>query len=124
MTISEQFIIKTKANYPGMKTFATGMSLGGAVVFDVLLKVPNLVDGAILLNPSIRENSVHHPLLKKLAILFSIVFPYQKLLKQSGRNGSKYKLNHYIKKDPYIYGGRLYPKTVQEVMLAIGRIRH
>jgi pimeloyl-ACP methyl ester carboxylesterase len=30
------------------------MSLGGAVAFSILIKHPNLVDGAILLSPSIR----------------------------------------------------------------------
>ena len=81
-----------KNKYEGVKVFTAGMSLGGAVTFNILLKNPNFVNGAIFLSPSIRENTLHYPLLKKLTILFSTVFPYRQLLRQTGRNGSKYKL--------------------------------
>ena len=66
---------------------------------------------------------MHHPILKKFTLLFSMVFPYQQLLKQSGRLGTKYSLNDYSKKDPHIYHGRLYPKSVQELLLAMGQTR-
>jgi hypothetical protein len=55
---------------------------------------------------------MHYPILKKLTVMLSMVLPYQKLLKQNGRNGSKYRLDKYSKNDPYLYHGRLYPKTV------------
>ena len=54
MATSEQHIIKVKAKYPNLKVFSAGMSLGGAVTFNILLKNPNLVEGAIFLSPSIR----------------------------------------------------------------------
>lgn len=90
-----------------------GMSLGGAVAFHISVRNPKLANGLILLSPSIRENTMHYPLLKKLTVLLSLFLPYQKLLKSSARNGSKYKLDDYSKKDPYIYHGRLWAKTVQ-----------
>jgi hypothetical protein len=91
----------------------SGMSLGGAVAYHISLKNPNFVAGNIFFSPSIRENSRHFPILKKLTLLLSFILPYQKLLKQSGRNGSKMKFDNYIAKDPYLYHGRLYAKTVQ-----------
>jgi alpha-beta hydrolase superfamily lysophospholipase len=99
------------------------MSLGGAVTFNVLLKQPNLVNGAVFLSPSIRENNSHFPIMKKLIFLLSNLFPYQQLLKQTGRNGSKYHLDHYSRTDPYLYHGRLYAKTVQEMLLAMAHTR-
>lgn len=99
------------------------MSLGGAVAFHILLKHPALVNGAIFLSPSIRENKMHFPLLKKMTFLLSLVMPYQKLLKQTGRNGSKYYLDHYSRTDPFLYHGRLYPKTVKEILLAMGQTK-
>jgi hypothetical protein len=56
---------------------------------------------------------MHYPLLKKLTVLLSFVMPNQQLLKANGRNGSKYRLDDYSKKDPYLYQGRLWAKTVQ-----------
>jgi hypothetical protein len=56
---------------------------------------------------------MHYPFLKKLTLMLSAVAPYQQLLKSSARNGSKYKLDDYSKKDPYIYHGRVWAKTVQ-----------
>lgn len=100
------------------------MSLGGAVAFNILLKHPNLVDGAIFLSPSIRENKLHYPLLKKMTFLLSLVMPYQQLLRQTGRNGSKYELCMYSKNDPFLYHGRLYPKTVREILLAMGKTKN
>jgi hypothetical protein len=55
---------------------------------------------------------MHFPLLKKLTILLSMFLPYQQLLKQTGRNGSRYKLDTYSDNDPFLYHGRLYPRTV------------
>lgn len=54
VTSSEQYIIKAKNKYSGLKIFTAGMSLGGAVTFNVLIKQPSLVDGAIFLSPSLR----------------------------------------------------------------------
>jgi pimeloyl-ACP methyl ester carboxylesterase len=89
------------------------MSLGGAVAFSILLKNPQIVNGCVFLSPSIRENPLHYPLLKKMTFLLSLAMPYKQLMKQTGRNGSKYALCHYSKTDPYLYHGRLYPKTVR-----------
>jgi alpha-beta hydrolase superfamily lysophospholipase len=102
-----------KTKYPNLKIFMCGMSLGGAVAFNISVRSPKLANGLILLSPSIRENSMHYPLLKKFTVLLSLFLPYQRLLKSSARNGSKYKLDDYSKKDPYLYHGRLWAKTVQ-----------
>ncbi len=76
-----------------MKVFLGGMSLGGAISFHISVKNPKLTNGIIMLSPSIRENSQHYPLLKKLTLLISFALPNQQLLAASSRNGSKYKLN-------------------------------
>lgn len=112
-----------KAKYPNLKIFMCGMSLGGAIAFNISIKNPKLANGLILLSPSIRENTMHYPLLKKLTILLSFFLPYQRLLKSSARNGSKYKLDDYSKKDPYIYHGRLWAKTIQEILFGMGRTK-
>lgn len=51
---AEQYVIKMKSKYPNTKIFLSGMSLGGAVAFNILLQHPHLVHGAIFLSPSIR----------------------------------------------------------------------
>lgn len=121
ISVSEQFTIKMKTKYPNLKIFLCGMSLGGAVAFNISIKNPKLANGLILLSPSIRENKMHFPLLKKLTVLLSFIAPNLKLLKSNGRNGSKYKLDDYSKKDPYIYHGRLWVKTVQEILFGIAK---
>ena len=123
MTTSEQYIIKIKSKYPDLKVFLSGMSLGGAVAFHIALKNPNIARGVILLSPSIRENSQHYPLLKKLTLLLSLFLPYQQLLRQTGRNGSRYRLDNYSKNDPYLYHGRLYPKTVRVLLSMMAQTR-
>jgi alpha-beta hydrolase superfamily lysophospholipase len=47
-------VIKTKNKYSNLKIFMCGMSMGGAVAFNVSLKNSNLVDGNIFMSPSIR----------------------------------------------------------------------
>ena len=66
------------------------MSLGGTITFNMANEYPKIIDGAILLNPSLRLNKMHLPFIKKLAFLASLVLPNIRLLKQSGRNSSKY----------------------------------
>lgn len=51
---AEQFIIRVKRKYPHDKIFLSGMSLGGAIAFKILLKHPQIVNGCIFLSPSIR----------------------------------------------------------------------
>lgn len=114
---------KTKAKYPGVKVFVCGMSMGGAVAFNLSIKQPSLVSGNIFLSPSIRENHMHFPFMKKMTLLLSYLLPKQQLLKSNGRNGSKYLLDEYNKKDPYIYHGRLWVKTVQEIIFAMAKIK-
>jgi len=116
-------VIKIKNRYPGLKIFMCGMSMGGAVAFNISIKSPNLVDGVILLSPSIRENKMHFPILKKMTLLLSLIIPSARLLKSNGRNGSKYLLDDYSKKDPYIYHGRLWAKTVQQIMYGMNKTR-
>ncbi len=52
--MSEQYIIKTKTKYPQLKVFLCGMSLGGAIAFNISIKNPRLTNGIIMLSPSIR----------------------------------------------------------------------
>lgn len=61
--------------------------------------------------------------MKKLTLLLSTIFPYQQLVKQTGRNGTRYRLDHYSQNDPHLYHGRLYPKTVQQILLAMGQTK-
>lgn len=90
---------------------------------NISIKSPKLLNGLILLSPSIRQNKMHYPFLKKLTLMLSAVAPYQQLLKSSARNGSKYKLDDYSKKDPYIYHGRVWAKTVQQILFIMGKTK-
>lgn len=112
-----------KTKYPGTKVFLCGMSLGGAVAFHISIKNHNLAQGNIFMSPSIRENKLHFPMLKKMTILLSMAFPKVQLLKSKGRNASKYKLDEISKNDPYLYHGRLWVKTVQQILFAMGKTK-
>jgi alpha-beta hydrolase superfamily lysophospholipase len=54
VSVSEQFTIKMKTKYPNLKIFMCGMSMGGAIAFNISVKSPKLANGLILLSPSIR----------------------------------------------------------------------
>jgi alpha-beta hydrolase superfamily lysophospholipase len=43
-----------KTKYANLKIFMCGMSLGGAIAFNVAVKNPKISNGLILISPSIR----------------------------------------------------------------------
>ena len=51
------------------------------------------------------------PFRKRLAAILAITFPNFRLRKLSVRNGSKYKLENYLKTDPYIYKEGMWTAT-------------
>lgn len=81
-----------------------GNSLGGSVAFCLANRLTNKeLNGVILLSPAIRENPFHMPFKKKLAAILASAFPNLKIPKSNVRNGCKYRLDEYLKSDPYIY---------------------
>lgn len=55
--------------------------------------------------------------------MLSMFLPYQQLLRQTGRNGSRYRLDTYSNNDPYLYHGRLYPRSVSEILMMMAKTR-
>lgn len=113
--VSSEFAVRVKNKYPKLKVFMGGMSLGGAVAFNVSLQ-HSFFDGLVMVCPSIRQNRFHYPVLKKLTTFLSFFMPQARLLKSDGRNGCKYLMDDYVKKDPLIYTGRVWVKTVQQIL--------
>ena len=117
VNISHQFVIKVKQEHPNTKVFMCGMSMGGGVGFNLIAHHPNLVDGLVMISPGLRDNSKQLPLLKQIGMGLSYLTPWLKLIKSNGRNGSRYLLDDYNKNDPFMYHGRLWVKTFQQLML-------
>ena len=51
------------------------------------------------------------PFKKKLVAILSVTFPNFKMPKFTTRNGCKYKLDEYVKSDPYIYKDGMWTAT-------------
>lgn len=51
------------------------------------------------------------PFRKKIAAILAMAFPSFRLLKYTTRNGCKFRLDNYLKTDPYIYKDGMWTAT-------------
>jgi lysophospholipase len=62
-----------KKLHPGKKIFMFGESMGGLITLDFLIHHQNMIDGAILMSPAVKDK-LPMPFLKKLEVLRAAIF--------------------------------------------------
>ena len=101
--------------YSVKKVFVSGLSLGGGVAFQMAVRNPEKIKGAVLLSPGFKDNPLHMPYAKKLVMIFGLFLPpFQ--IPRFGVKHSK-QLNLYREKDDLLYKGKFWLSTTYESLI-------
>jgi acylglycerol lipase len=118
------FIEEIEKLYRGLPMFLLGGSMGGTIVLNLSIRVPEKITGVILINPAIGLHTKLECMLRCLTTCFSSCMPTVGVVKGDlSRSSKNTTLHKYMDENPFYYHGRVKIGTSSALLRAMKDIR-
>jgi len=121
----EQFLGEVRARHSGRPLFLLGHSMGGAIAARLAIRRRPEIRGLILSAPPVRVAGHLFPLLRHLAGVVSLVFPWLRLVRVgTSRLSRDPAVIADFRADPLVYNGKFPVCTGAEILRAARELHH